>query len=129
MQQPIIYIDTSEINENRMTELKEAMKNLTSFVKPNVPRIMFYSFFLDEKEKVMSVVSIHPDSACLEYHMDKGNEEFRKFAEFIRLKKIEIYGEVSERVMERLRNKAEMLGAGTVSVFHSTSGFSRIAAV
>lgn len=73
----------------------------------------------------MTVISVHPDSESLEYHMDTGKEEFRKFADLLDLVKIEVYGSISNSVHERLRQKAQMLGDGTVDVHNFSAGFFR----
>ena len=79
MSQPIVYIDTSAIREGKLGELEVAMKDLAAFVEANVPQLISYGFFLDEDRTQMTVVAVHPDSASLEFHMDVGGAEFRKF--------------------------------------------------
>jgi len=123
--QPIVYIDTSAIREGKLQDLKAAMKHLAAFVEANVPRILSYAFFLEEAGKEMSVVAVHPDSAGLEFHMQAGAAEFRKFASLIELKRIEVYGRVSESVLERLHAKARMLGSAPVIVHDFQAGFDR----
>ncbi len=73
----------------------------------------------------MTVVAVHPDSESLEFHMDEGNEEFRKFRDFIDLVRIDVYGDVSDGIRERLDRKARMLGRGTVTVHTRHAGFTR----
>jgi len=125
MSNPIVYIDTSTIREGKLEKLKVAMKGLASFVEANMPRLISYAFFLDADESQMTVVAVHPDSASLEFHMEVGADEFRKFASLIQLSRIEIYGHISEVVLERLHQKARMLGSGTVAVHEFYAGFSR----
>jgi len=125
MSQPIVYIDTSEIREGKLEELKLAMESLATFVNKNVPQLVSYGFFLNEDRTRMTVVAIHPDSPSIEFHMDVCGGEFRKFAELIELSRIEVYGTVSESVLKRLRQKAEMLGTGTVAVHDLYAGFAR----
>lgn len=123
--QPIVYIDTSVIRDGKLEELKVAMKGLAAFVEANVPQLISYGFFLDDDQRQMTVVAVHPDSASLEFHMDVGSAEFRKFADLIDLSRIEVYGRVSEAVLERLHQKARMLGRGTVAVHEFYAGFAR----
>ena len=125
MLQPIIYVDTSAIREDKLEQLNVAMNDLATFVKRNMPRLISYGFFLSETKAQMTVVAVHPDSASLEYHMDVGAEEFRKFADLIELEKIEVYGRVSDAVLERLRRKAQMLGNATLAVHEFHAGFAR----
>jgi hypothetical protein len=73
----------------------------------------------------MTVVAIHPDSASMEFHMEVAGPMFRKFTEFINLSTIEVYGQVSDKVLNQLRQKAEMLGSGTVVVHTLYAGFVR----
>jgi hypothetical protein len=125
MTQPIVYIDISAIREGKLGELEVAMKDLAAFVEANVPQLISYGFFLDEDRTQMTVVAVHPDSASLEFHMDVGGAEFRKFGDLIDLSRIEVYGRVSDAVLERLHQKARMLGRGTVAVHEFYAGFAR----
>ena len=125
MSQPIVYIDTSSIREGKLEQLEVAMKALAAFVEAKVPQLISYGFFLSEDRSQMTVVAVHPDSASLEFHMEVGNDEFRKFADLLELLRIEVYGRVSEAVLERLHQKARMLGKGTVAVHDFYSGFAR----
>jgi hypothetical protein len=122
---PIVYIDTSTIREGKLEELEAAMKHLAAFVEANVPQLISYGFFLDQDSTQMTVVAVHPDSASLEFHMDVGGDEFRQFADLIDLSRIEVYGVVSDAVLERLHRKARMLGGGTVAVHELHAGFAR----
>lgn len=125
MPQPIVYIDTSEVREGRLDELEAKLKDLAAFVEANVPRLISYGFYFNEERTRMAVVAVHPDSESLEYHLDTGGKEFRKFAELIELSSIEVYGQVSDPVLERLHRKARMLGRGTVTVHDFHAGFAR----
>ena len=125
MPQPIVYIDTSAIREGKLEQLEAAMKDLAAFVEANMPQLISYGFFLDEDRTQMSVVAVHPDSASLQFHMDVGDAEFRKFADLIDLIRIEVYGRVSGDVLERLHQKARILGRGTVVVHEFYAGFAR----
>jgi hypothetical protein len=126
MPPPIIYVDTSAIREGKLEELEVAMKHLAAFVDANVPQLISYGFFLDEDRKHMTVAAVHPDSASLEFHIDAGAAEFRKFADLIELLTIEVYGTISDDVLERLHHKARMLGHGTVAVHELYAGFARV---
>jgi hypothetical protein len=75
MTQPIVYVDVSEIREGRLGELELAMRELAAFVEVNMPRLISYGFFLDEDRTQMTVVAVHPDSASLEFHMDRGGAD------------------------------------------------------
>lgn len=46
----------------------------------------------------------------------------------IKLSTIEVYGQVSERMLQLLREKAELLGSGSVEVHKPYAGFARLGA-
>lgn len=125
MAHPIVYIDVSDIREGKLDVLKAAVKELAAFIEANNPHILSYRFFIDEDAAQMTVVAVHPDAAALEFHMEVGDAEFRKFADLVDLSSITVYGDVNEAVLERLDQKAHMLGRGHVAVHHSHAGFSR----
>jgi hypothetical protein len=125
MPRPIVYIDTSNIREGKLEELEAAMQHLAAFVEANVPQLMSYGFFLDQDSTQMSVVAVHPDSGSLEFHLNVGSDEFRKFADLVDLSRIEVYGAVTDAVLDRLHRKAQMLGSATVTVHELYAGFTR----
>lgn len=125
MLQPIVYVDISEIREGKLKDLECAIRHLASFVESNVPEIISYGFWLDETQSQMTVVALHPNSSSIEYHMDECGAEFRRFSDLIKLMRIDVYGDVSESVRERLHRKARMLGNGEVIVHDLYAGFTR----
>ena len=125
MADPIVYVDTSEVRHGKLGELKSAMEELAAFIEANNPHVISYGLFLDEHAARMSVVAVHPDSAALEFHMEVGDAKFREFADLVDLSSIAVYGEVSDAALQRLNQKAQMLGTGTVAVHRLQAGFGR----
>lgn len=125
MNEPILYIDRSTINDGALERVKAAIDELVAFVAANEPQLVSYNFYLNEECTQMTVIALHPDSASMLLHMKIGAPAFRKFADLIRLQGIEVYGRPSEAVLEQLWSKARMLGDGTVQVHHRHAGFIR----
>lgn len=125
MSQPIVYVDVSTIRDGRLEQLRGAMGGLAEFVEANMPRVISYGFFLNDQETEMTVVAVHPDSESLEFHMTVGGPEFRKFSDLIELKRIDVYGRVSDAVVHKLHQKARLLGGATVTVHELYAGFAR----
>jgi hypothetical protein len=126
--QPIVYVDTSEVRDGRLQELKAAMEDLTQFVAANEPRLLAYNVYFSDDGARMTVLHINPDSASLELHMDVAGPKFPPIGEFIDMLAIDVYGDPDEALVERLRQKAEMLGRGTVRVHEFHAGFARLTA-
>jgi hypothetical protein len=121
----LVYVDTSEVREGALEELKSAVEELVDFLDANVPRVISYNVYFSDDGGLMTVVHIHPDSASLESHMDVGGPAFRRFADLLTLSSIRVYGEPSEKALRQLQDKAQLLGCRDVSVHGQHAGFSR----
>jgi hypothetical protein len=126
MSQPIVYVDTSEVRPGRLEELKAAMNDLARFVQANEPQLLAYHVYFNDDGARMTVLHINPDSASLERHMKVAGPKFPPIGEFIRLLTIDVYGRPDDRLIEELRQKAKMLGSGTVRVHDFHAGFARV---
>jgi quinol monooxygenase YgiN len=125
MSDAILYVDTSDVREGALEELKPAVARLVEFVEANEPRIIAYNVYFSEDGTRMTVVSLHPDSASLEYHLEVAGPRFREFVALVTLSSIQIYGDASETVCKQSREKARLLGRGLVDVQPLHAGFTR----
>ena len=125
MADPIVVVDTSEIREGRLDELRAAVAELAEFVDANESATISYQVFFSDGDRRMTVLQIHPDSASMERHMEVAGPVFAKFADLLVLRTIDIYGAPSEKVLEQLRRKAELLGTASVVVHDRQAGFAR----
>jgi len=128
MFQPLVYVDTSDVREGALEELKGAIQELAAFVEANEPRLIAYNVYISDDGSEMTVMHVHADSASLDYHMDVAGPRFGSFAQLVTLSSIRIYGEPSERALGQLHDKARLLGSGDVIVQALHAGFSRFAA-
>jgi hypothetical protein len=121
----IYYLDSSIIRPGKLSELKNAVKQLVEFVDLKEARLISYNIYFNEEDSQMSLLQIHPDSASLEFHLELGGPIFLKFKDLIQLLTIQIYGEPSENLLEQLHRKAQMLGNAKVTIHNLQAGFSR----
>jgi hypothetical protein len=123
----ILYVDTSDVREGALEELKTGMRRLLDFVEANEPQLIAYNVYFSDDGARMTVASVHPDSASLEYHMQVAGPLFREFVELVTLSSVHIYGEPSDMVVKQVHEKARLLGHGTVTVEPLHAGFTRVA--
>jgi hypothetical protein len=123
---PLVYVDRSDVTPGSLADLQTAVSELVAFVEAREPRLIAYGFYIDDVGSTMTVVAVHPDSASLEFHLSIGDPEFRKVGAFIRLRAIEVFGQPSDTVLDRLHEKARMLGDATVVVRSADAGFARM---
>lgn len=125
MSNAIVYVDTSDVREGALEELKAAIGELVDFVEANEPRVLAYNVYFNEDGTRMTVVHVHPDSASLERHMEVAGPVFRRFVDLVTMSSIHIYGEPGEEVLKPVREKARLLGCGDVVVNAWHAGFAR----
>jgi len=124
---PVIYIDRSDVHEDRWDALKAAVTGLVAFVETHQPQIATYAIYLDEDTHRMTVVSVHPDSASLERHIEVGAPEFKKLAPLLALREIDVFGHLSRAAVELVRQKAVALGEQPCVALHEQlAGFDRL---
>jgi len=122
----IVYVDRSDVSEQHLDELKAGIRELVAFVDAHQPQMLTYAIYLDEQALEMAVVSVHPDSASLERHIEVGAPEFRKLSPYISLREIEVYGSLSATAIGLVQQKAAALGnAGRVRFHARFAGFDR----
>jgi hypothetical protein len=125
MSEPIVSIDTSEIRQGKLDDLKGAVAELVEFVESNEDRPIVYDIFFDRAGTLMTVVQVHPDSESMEHHMTVAGPAFAGFSELVTLSTLDVYGEPSEALLEQLRRKVQLLGPATVVVHDLQDGFTR----
>lgn len=125
---PIVYIDRSEVREGRLPELRAALSHLAAWIEENEPWLPGYGAHLGPDARTVSVVHVHAEPATLAMHLETAGPLFAAFAELVDLLRIDVYGDPGEAVVERLREKARLLGTGTVVVHPLHAGFARFAA-
>jgi quinol monooxygenase YgiN len=125
----IVYVDTAEVRDGALEELKEGIKELVDFVEANEPRLIAYNVYLSDDGSRMTVVQVHPDAESLEYHLEVAGPVFRQFVELVTLSSIQIYGEASEKLLKQSHEKARLLGRGAAVLADDLhAGFARFPA-
>jgi quinol monooxygenase YgiN len=127
MSDAIVYVDTAEVREGSLEDLKAAFEDLVDFIESNEPRLIAYNVYLSDDGTRVTVVHVHPDSASLEYHLEVAGPLFRRFADLVTLSSIHVYGEPGVNVLKQMDEKARLLGGGAVEVAGWQSGFTRFA--
>jgi hypothetical protein len=128
MAQPLVYIDTSDVREGSLEELKSAIGDLTDFVESQEPQIVLYAVYFSQDGTQMTVIHVHADPASLDFHMDVAGPRFGRFADLLTLSSIRIFGEPSAKSVRQLKDKVRLLGTGEVTVHRLNTGFGRFEA-
>ena len=124
---PILVVDSSDIHEGKLEEVKTGVEELVAFVEANEAAPLAYDIYFDAAGILMTVVQIHPDAASLERHLTVAGPLFRRFADLLTLARVDVYGRASEAALEQIRGKAQLLGNAPVLVHELHAGFTRFA--
>jgi hypothetical protein len=127
MSDPLVVVDSSEIREGKLAELKAMLEELVSFVEANEAEPLAYNIYVDESGRRMTVVQVHSGSESMEFHMEVAGPVFRKFTDLVTLSRVDFYGTPSEAVLQQMREKAQLLGGAPVVVNELHAGFTRFA--
>ena len=103
MSDPLVVIDTSEIREGKLEEVKAALEELVAFVEANEVEPIAYNAYFDEGGTWMTVFQIHPSSASMELHMEVAGPLFRKLTGLLTLSRVDFYGNPSDILLEQMR--------------------------
>ena len=125
---PLIYLDRSEVRDGRLDDLRTAFRDLTRFVEESEPWLASYSVYFSPDARSVSVLHVHADEKSLRRHMHLIRDRLAPFADLLRLRSIEVFGEISEDLHATLQEKATVLGAEAVSVNSHHVGFLRTGA-
>jgi hypothetical protein len=128
MADPILVVDTSEIESSNVAEVKRLLTELVAFVEEHEAEPIAYSVYFDETGTRMTVAQIHPSSESMERHLELTGPLFRPLGSLLRLTRVDLYGRPSERLLEQMRRKAELLGGAAVVVNEPQAGFARFGA-
>ena len=99
---PILVVDSSDIHEGKLEEVKAGVEELVAFVEANEAEPLAYDIYFDAAGTLMTVVQIHPDAASLERHLSLAGPLFRRFADLLTLARVDVYGRA-----ERSRARAD----------------------
>ena len=128
MSSPILVVDSSEIRDGKLEQVKAGVEDLVAFVEANEAEPVAYNIYFDEAGTQMTVAQIHPCPASLERHLTVAGPVFRRFADLLTLVRVDVYGGPGEAALEQMRSKAQLLGNAPVVVHELHSGFCRFAA-
>ncbi len=122
---PIIYLDHSDVRPGRLDELQVAFRELAEIVEREEPQLLTYAAYFDDDGTTSSVLHAHRDEASLRRHMQVIGPHLPPFAKLLRLREIEVYGEIGPDLTDQLEAKLALLGEEGLTVHRHAAGFLR----
>ena len=121
----ILLINTMQIEEGKVEAFKESMKRGLAFVEANGPQLMV-EVYVDEKDMRAYSFQYFRDSESVLSHWQMSDPYIRDVMRHITVKRLDIYGQPDDTVMEGLRSFSHE--GVIVAVTPHLAGFTRFQA-
>lgn len=121
-----LYIGTHRVKEGKLDAYRAYSADFIRHIEEQEPQLHYFAFHLDETERDVTVVQVHPDADSMVQHMKVAREHIGEaYTDFLEeTGHIRIYGIPSEEVLTAMR---QLAGSGTPVEIHTPfDGFSRL---
>jgi len=127
MSGPFIFAGTYTIKSGKLEQARQHLQDIADLVETNEPRLIAFNFYLDEQERRVTCIQVHPDATSMEFHMNVISEHLSSAFEWIdRVESEQVYGKPTEALEAGLRKYAGPNGL-TLMPVHEV-GFTRTTA-
>jgi hypothetical protein len=123
MANELIFVGTYAIPEGTYDAFDAANAQMGDFIRTHEPRIISWHTYVNAAHTEATSIHVHPDSASLEFHMRVAASRVRGGTEMLEIRRVELYGEPSEQLVEQLRQVSERSGGWPVTVKSRLRGF------
>ena len=107
MSGPFIYIGTNSIKEGKVEECRKMLNEIAQLVETHEPRVVAFNFYLDEANRKVVCVQVHPDAASMDTHMQVISEHLATAYNVLEETTSEqLYGPGGERMVDEFRQWA-----------------------
>ena len=109
MSEPIVFISRQRIKEGKLDDFKKRYQETAEFIESTRPGTVAFLAYLDEHGTEASLVHVFPDAEAMQAHIQGAAERARKAAEFMEPAGIEIYGQLTDQLLEGIKQAAGSL--------------------
>jgi len=125
MSDSIMLINTMQIEQSKLEDFKQSVKNSLAFVEANGPQLMV-EVYVDEKNLRAYSFQFYRDSESILSHWEMSDPYIRDVMQHITVKRLDIYGQPDDAVMEGVRPFSQ--DGVIVTVTPHFAGFTRFQA-
>lgn len=102
MSEPIMLVNTMQIEQGKLADFEESVKNSLAFVEANGPQLMV-EVYVDEKNLRAHSFQFYRDSESILSHWQMSDPCIRDVMQHITVKRLDIYGQPDGVVVEGVR--------------------------
>jgi hypothetical protein len=102
MSEPFIFINSFEIKEGKLEDLRQFLGEFLTVVESNEPRLLALNAYVNEDGTEVTFVQVHPDAASLEHHQRVAHEHTRRSRQFLgAITSIQVYGTPNDVILKK----------------------------
>jgi hypothetical protein len=125
MSEHLVFVDTFRIRLGRVEEFKQAATEICKVVSAGEPRLIAYTIYISPDGTEGTGLQIHPDYESVKRHRVVIGDLFGKIMELAEIVRIEIYGPLSDRRLQQIRDTTQAFGEVPVIARALHAGFFR----
>jgi len=115
MSDPIVFISHNTVNKDKIEDLKDYYHKVVQEIEEQKPGTLLHLAFFNDDSSEMTIVHLLADADAMDRHMVGTAESARGAYEFMKSKKLEIYGMPNPGVLEGMR---KIVGSGVELVIN-----------
>ncbi len=100
---------------------RAAVREMADFVEANLPDVIAFDAYLGDDDTEATSIHLHRDAASFECYLETMASRIGRGAQMVEVLRIDLYGEPSEAIVERMRR----MGTWPVAVWPHVHGFGR----
>jgi hypothetical protein len=125
MSEHLVFVDTFRIKPGRAAEFKQAATEICQTVSDGEPRLLAYTIYVSDDGSEGTGLQVHPDYASVKHHRTVMAGHFGTIMQLAEIVRMEIYGPLSARRLEQIRETARLFGDVPVIARDLHAGFFR----
>ena len=99
----VLFVGRYRIPPGRVDEWRAAQREMAAFVEANLPDVLAFDAYLGDDGTEATSVHLHRDAASFERYLEAMATRIGRGAQIVEVLRIDLYGEPSAAVLERLR--------------------------
>ena len=125
MSEPIVFISHQRVKEGKLEAYKKFFSENIKLIEADKPGTVAHLAYINEDGSQVTMIHVFPDAEAMDMHFQGVGDRAKKAFEFIEIVRYEIYGRLSDAVLERMKQFASS-GVGLDLHIEHMGGYLRL---
>jgi len=115
----VVFVGRYRIPDGRVDAWRAAIREMTEFVKANLPATISFDAYLSEDGSEGTSIHLHRDAAAFDAYLAAAASRIGRGAQIVEVIRIDLYGAPNAETVDRMRQ----MGSWPVGVHAHVDGF------